>query len=52
VCLTVTRGKQPSAIAFLIMENVAEIIAWLAMIAAPVDTANIGQKIGSAPHIM
>lgn len=48
VCTTFTLGKQPSAAACLINENVADIVAWLATIAAAVATTNTGQYMVSA----
>lgn len=48
VCTTFTRGKQPSAADCLTIENVAEIIAWLAIEAATVARTNIGQYNGPA----
>ena len=47
VWMTFTVGKQPSASDCSMIENVADIIAWLAMMAANVAATNIGQKTGS-----
>ena len=46
--MTFTVGKQPSARDCSMMEKVADIIAWLAIMAARVATTNIGQNTGSA----
>lgn len=48
VWTTLTLGKQPSARACLINEKVADMVAWLATIAAVVATKNTGQYILSA----
>ena len=45
VCTTLTLGKQPCARACLIIEKVADIVAWLATIAAAVATRKTGQYI-------
>lgn len=47
VCTTFTQGKQPSAWHCLMMENVAEMTAWLPTIDAKVATTNTGQNTGS-----
>ena len=44
VWITVTLGKQSSTNAMFITENVAKIIDRLAIIAAKIDSINIGQK--------
>lgn len=44
-----TRGKHPRERDCWMMEKVAEIIAWLAMIDAATATTNIGQYILPAP---
>lgn len=41
--MILTLGKQPNAIDCFMMANVAEIIAWLAMIDAITAATNIGQ---------
>jgi len=48
VCTTLTLGKQPSARACLIIEKVADIVAWLATTAAAVAISNTGQYMLSA----
>lgn len=44
-------GKQPRAIACFMQEKVADIIAWLAIIAASVAITNTGQNRTSALQI-
>jgi hypothetical protein len=44
-------GKQPRAMACFMQENVADIIAWLAIIAASVAITNTGQNKAPALHI-
>lgn len=48
VWTTLSLGKQPSAMACFTQENVADIMAWLATMAARVATTNTGQKRTSA----
>ena len=44
VWITFTRGNASIANAILTTEKVADIIAWLAIVAAKVEMTNIGQK--------
>jgi hypothetical protein len=48
VWMIFTLGKHPTASACLIIEYVADIVAWLETIAAAVATTNAGQSILSA----
>lgn len=48
--MTRTLGKQPNAMDCFTIANVAEIMAWLAMIDAKTATANMGQYTHSATH--
>jgi hypothetical protein len=47
VWMTFTVGKQPSARDCSMIEKVADIMDWLAIMAATVATTNMGQNIGS-----
>lgn len=50
VWIILSLGKHPKAIDCFMHENVADIIAWLAIIAASVAITNIGQKRLSVSH--
>lgn len=50
VWIILSLGKHPKAIDCFTHENVADIIAWLAIIAASVAITNTGQKRLSVSH--